>query len=141
MAKSRPSGARRKADVGLLRDPAEDIKILRKEIRAFAIKKFAGTSVSNSDSGMEIKITSKGIKEATSGFRRAEELQAVKKLPQMLKRAKYKGSEANLKMNPGVKQYHIFESALTVNSVKYNYTLKIRELQDGNYFYDSYTKK
>ena len=107
----------------------------------FAIQKFAGISVPNNDSGMAIKITRKGIKEATSGFRRIEELKAIKKLPQMLKNAKYKGVEANQKVNPGVKQYHIFEASATVDSIKYNYILKIRELQDGNYFYDSYTKK
>lgn len=116
------------------------ISALRSEIRA-AARKFAGSTVRNNDSGFDIKITNRGIKEATSGYRREEELKAIERLPSMIARARYVGSQPEMKNNPGVKRYHIFETNSQINRKRYTFTIKVRELQDGKYFYDSYTKK
>ena len=116
------------------------ISELRSEVRSYA-RKFAGSTVRNNDSGFDIKITNRGIKEASSGYRREEELIAIKRLPSMIARARYVGSQPEMKNNPGVKRYHIFETNAQINRRHYVFTIKVRELQDGKYFYDSYTKK
>lgn len=117
------------------------IKDLRTKIREYAFEKFSGLIVKNNNSGFDIKISRKGIKEATSKHRLIHEIKAIKRLPGMIGRAKYIGSEPDRKNNPGVKQYHIFETTASVDRIKYTFTIKVRELQDGKYFYDSYTKK
>lgn len=142
MAKPKVSGAK-----AFLRKPSINnfsnlsIKDLRSKVREYAFKKFAGLIVKNKSNGFDIKIPKKGIKEATSKQRQIHEIKAVKRLPSMIERAKYIGSEPDKKNNPGVKQYHIFETTASVDKKKYSFVIKIRELQDGKYFYDSYTKK
>ena len=158
MAKSRPSGARRKADADsfLLREDTSGfvtqykagdasltkIASLRKEIQEYA-KRFSGENsfVKNQSSGFDIGITRKSIREATSGRRQVEELEALRKLPGMLRRATYIGAEPERKGKFGVKQIHIFEAIRKIFNKSYVFTIKVVERGNGKFFYDSYTKK
>ena len=110
MAKSRPSGANvhaltlrenvsmSKKSMRLSSSEYSRMVSLRQEIKAYAITKtFNQRKIFNASFGHRIKITNKGIDKATSGTRRLEELEALRRLPQMLKRAVYKGPEQDKK--------------------------------------------
>ena len=169
MAKSRPSGAARKADAdsGLLRekignfikepfrnsfvlDALEDNPALRKEvindfrndIKKYA-KRFSGENsiIENRQTGQKISISQGSIGEATNGVRQLEELEALRSLPGMLKRAKYVGPEPNLKAKQGVKQFHVFEMKRKIWGRNYDFKIKVIERTNGTWFYDSYVKK
>ena len=115
---------------------------LRNEIQQYAISaSFNQREIYNPSFGHQIKITNKGVNKATSGTRHLEELEALRYLPRMLKRAIYKGPEKDKKKHSGIVQFHLFEAQRKIFGKKYTFVLKIREYPNGNFFYDSYTKK
>ena len=156
MAKSRPSGATSRVlylhenvsepqkTMRLSPDEYSRMVALRREIKEYT-KRFTGENsyVINRSSGAKIRMTRKGIKESTNGPRQLEELEALRHLPGMLRRAKYEGSQPNLKPNdkPDVVQYHKYSSTRKIFGKIYHFVIKVEEQKNGNFFYDSYTKK
>lgn len=58
-----------------------------------------------------------------------------------LRRAEYVGPEPELKGKQGVLRFHVFKAKRKIFGKEYDFIIKVHEMKDGKYFYDSYTKK
>jgi len=113
-----------------------DISTLRKKA-ADHMDDLRGTVVDRADGGA-ILIDRTGAKETVSGKRRAEELQALAGITDLIAGADYVGQEPDRKGRADVVAWHEYRAPVQIAGKDYRATIKVRELRNGLRFYDSY---
>lgn len=113
---------------------------LRKKAKDF-IHSLIGSEVTNVHNGQKIEFDKQSGKKPTSGPRKNEEIQAMAGIKEMLQNAEPVGTEADSQGRPDIKAWHKYEATAEISGKPHTFILKIREMKDGHFFYDSYTKK
>lgn len=94
-----------------------------------------GTTIKNADTGLELRITDRGIKHTLSGAG-PELLQAVGKIKDIIRVATLVVTEADKRGRPEIKAVHKFETDININDQKFIAHVTGYETTDGAIFYD-----
>lgn len=113
-------------------------KTLRERVKAWWRANLAGKTFTNRDTGKKIVVSGPAIEKAASHLPDAKPLAAVEALPRLLEIAKYVRSEPPRVPDQNVRNFHIFTAPLSIDGTPHTTTLKVREVPDGNYFYDQH---
>lgn len=113
---------------------------LRKKAKKF-IHSLIGSEVTNINNNQKIEFDKQSGKKPSSGPRKDEEIQGLAGIKEMLEKAKPIGAEPDSEGRADIKAWHKYEATAEIAGNPYTFILKVREMKNGHFFYDSYTKK
>lgn len=113
---------------------------LRKKAKDF-IHSLIGSEVTNINNNQKIEFDKQSGKKPSSGPRKDEEIQGLAGIKEMLEKAKPIGAEPDAEGRADIKAWHKYEATAEIAGNPYTFILKVREMKNGHFFYDSYTKK
>ncbi|MDZ7789737.1 MAG: hypothetical protein U5L08_04435 [Xanthomonadales bacterium] len=117
-----------------------DVRDLRKRVLDAATQEFAGSTVTNAGTGMEIRIPKSGLKKSvahkTRDGQQGDHALSLLALPSMLENARLVESVEDRRGRAEIKAVHHFEAGVTVGDRSYTARIKVREAADGSRYYD-----
>lgn len=95
----------------------------------------------NADTGKSIKVSRRGVKKSIAHLPDATPMMAIAKLPEILAAAKYERSQLPRNKEKNVKMFHVFSMPLRMRGQDAQTQLKIREDNNGHWYYDQHVTK
>jgi hypothetical protein len=92
-----------------------------------------GIKVHNEDTGADIEFSSVGLRRSTRGG--ADLLRLIPALPDMLRKARWLGSEPDRRGRRNIKAMHVYASAAEIDGRRLDVILHVREQDDGTFHY------
>lgn len=114
----------------------ETLTQLQKNVREYAKKHFASTTVENEDQKVAIEIRPAGIKRVINKKAPLYKTLAVPYIPQFIKKGLLTEIESDRKGRVDVYRYLKFQSIARIEGQEYSVKVIVRETKEGKLFYD-----
>lgn len=117
-------------------DARSPLDILREKATRFARHALIGNTFVNESTGMAIRVSRNSIRKTLSHGNKIDHVVSVGALPDLLRHARLVMVEPDRRGRPEIQAVRKFEADIRIDDREYKARLTVRQLPDGQWFYD-----